>query len=90
MSSHQTMTDIIAAPLGDHKEKDQISIEQLEHYHHDRTYAPAYLEFGTLKTARAFWKATMFSMLVAVGAIFDAYAVTSPSKRRLRSLTPCN
>lgn len=76
------MTDITTTPLGEQaleKEKDQISIEQLEHHSHGRSgeYAPAYLEFGTMKTVKAFWKATLFSMLVAVGAIFDAYAVTS-------------
>lgn len=76
------MADTIIAPLSEHEkgtEKDQISIEQLEHHSNGRQteYAPAYLEFGTLKTARAFWKATLFSVLVAVGAIFDAYAVTS-------------
>jgi hypothetical protein len=76
------MTDTTIAPLGEQaleKEKDQISIEQLEHHSHARSgeYAPAYLEFGTTKTLKVFWKATLFSMLVAVGAIFDAYAVTS-------------
>lgn len=76
------MTDITTTPLGEQaleKEKDQIFIEQLEHHSHGRSgeYAPAYLEFGTMKTVKAFWKATLFSMLVAVGAIFDAYAVTS-------------
>lgn len=42
-------------------------------------YAPHYLEYGLLKTSRVFWKASMYAILVAFGAVFDAYAVTCES-----------
>ena len=37
---------------------------------------PAYTEYSLAQTGKAFWKAVLFSGLIAVGAMYDAYVVS--------------
>ncbi|WVR06137.1 hypothetical protein IAU60_003167 [Kwoniella sp. DSM 27419] len=39
-------------------------------------YAPEYLTWGLLPTARKFWRAEIICVLAAFGAVFDGYAVS--------------
>lgn len=54
-------------------------VENVDAGMNEAAYAPEYANYSQAKTIAVFWRSVVFASAMAVGAIFDCYALTGKS-----------